>query len=168
MALPKSKYSEPRHTPGKEFILNGVNYVGWYIVTYRNQYFTGKELTETSKELEVVTDDPKIALPLFVEQLVEPDSFNRKNGNWTRYFVQKLATLSFIEVNREKYLEFQNIPGYKVGELNWKIKGPAENVTVKDYVYFGAEHVNMHNTKALESSLKGISSYIKDYTKFVE
>jgi hypothetical protein len=51
MSLPKSKYSAPLHTPGKEFLLKGENYIGWYVRTYQNKHYTGKVLDKNSKLL---------------------------------------------------------------------------------------------------------------------
>lgn len=168
MALPKSKYSSPRHTPGKEFTLSGNNYIGWYVVTYKNEYYTGKEYTSQSKKLTPIEEPVQANLPLFIQQSTAPDTASRKNGIWKRYFVQKNASLAIIEVNRERFSQFKSTPGYKTGTLNWKIKGPAEDVSTGGYTYFGAIHVNKLNTKSLESQLKGITSYIKDYAEFVE
>lgn len=168
MALPRSKYSAPKHTPGKEFTLEGKDYVGWYIVTFRNDYFSGKEYNKNSKKLLPVLNPEANTGPLFVEQNTAPDRSIIIDGFWTRYFVQKGATKKIIEVNKKKYLEFKKTGGYKTAELKWKIQGPAENVTINGYTYFGADHVNRHNTRALEIQLPGISNFIKDYSEFVE
>ena len=168
MALPSSKYSQPKHTPGKEFTLDGKNYRGWYVTTYQDKHYTGKTLDSKSKRLHSVdTTAPSTDL-IFIEQPTEPSAADRTSGIWTRYFIQKLANKKIIEVTRNRYNKFKGVAGYVRGELNWKIKGPADNQTVNGYVYFGAAHVNEVNTSALNTALPGISNYIKDYSKFVE
>lgn len=168
MALPRSKYSAPKHTPGREFTLNGQDYIGWYVVTFRNDYFSGKELDSNSKKLKPILAPDNSTGPLFVEQKVSPIKELIIDGFWTRYFVQKVATRKIVEVRRNKFLEFKKTAGYQTAELNWKIIGPAENVTINNYTYFGADHVNRHNTKALESKIPGLSDFIKNYSEFVE
>jgi hypothetical protein len=168
MALPRSKYSAPKHTPGKEFTLLGKDYVGWYIVTFKNDYFTGKEYNKNSKKLLPVLSPEKSIELLFIEESASPDRAIIIDGFWTRYFVQKAATQKIIEVKKQKYLGFKKTGSYKTAELKWKIQGPAENVTINGYTYFGADHTNRHNTKGLESQLPGISNFIKNYSEFVE
>jgi hypothetical protein len=65
-------------------------------------------------------------------------------------------------------MQFKPEPEYNKAELDWKIQGPAENQTINGYTYFGAAHVNEVNIQALETTIKGISTFIKDYSQFVE
>lgn len=168
MALPSSKYSQPKHTPGKEFTLDGKNYRGWYITTYQNKHYTGKTLDSKSKRIyPVASNQPKSNL-IFIEQPTAPSASDKSSGKWTRYFIQQLTNKKIIEVTRIRYNDFRGVSGYKRAELEWKLKGPADNQTINGYVYFGAAHVNKVNTQALESTIKGITAYIKDYSEFVE
>ena len=73
-----------------------------------------------------------------------------------------------IEVSKDRFQAFKDKANYKQGILEWKLKGPAENVNKGPYTYFGAEHINTVNTQTLESTIPGISSFIKDYSQFVE
>ena len=168
MALPKSKYSDPRHTPGKEYLLNGENYVGWYVVLFNGKAYTGRKFNRNSKLLKPVPVEGTATQNLFVTEVVEPDTVSREKGFWTRYFVQKKANLSIIEVSRKSYLKFQKQPQYSAQELKWKVQGPADDQVIKEYRYYGAEHVNRLNTQAIEKDIPGISSFIKDYKEFVE
>lgn len=167
MALPKSKYSDPLHTPGKEFYLNGKEYVGWYVKTYQDEYFTGKLLDLNSKKLEPIKTEIKKTEP-FAEEVVEPTSFDRSKGVFNRYFLQKKSNLKIIEVSKSRYDKLKKDKSYSSSILNWKIKGPADNQSINGYTYFGAAHVNQINTEALENNIKGISKFIKDYSQFVE
>lgn len=168
MSLPKSKYSQPKHTPGKEFTLNGKVYIGWYITTFKGENYTGKYFDNNSKLLTPITTTSAVENYQFIEQLVEPTSNDLKKGFWQRYFIQKNSTLKIIEVDKLRYLDFEKVSGFKRGTLKWVTKGPAENQSINGYTYFGASHVNKVNTQALESTVKGITTYIKDYSQFVE
>lgn len=168
MAVSNTKYSAPRHTPGGELLLNGKDYRGWFIVTHRDEYFTGKEVTTASSKLTPINTEAPINAPIFIEQVVEPSTYDRSNGTWTRFFIQKNSNLRVIEVTQLRFNSFKNVTGYKLGELKWKLKGPADNQSINGYTYFGATHINKINTEALNSNLPGITSYIKNYSEFVE
>lgn len=168
MALPRTKYSNARHTPGGEFTLRGKEYVGWYVETYQNKFFTGKVIDVTSKELTPVVRVNESNSPVYVEQIATPTQDDRLSGFWMRYFIQNKSNNSIIEVNRERYGTFKNSSRYKRAKLTWKIKGPADNQLINGYTYFGAEHVNRLNTEALNTTIIGIKDFITDYSKFVE
>lgn len=170
MAIPRSKYSQPRHTPGREFTLEGRNYVGWYVVTFQDRYFAGESLDKNSKEIlpiqetTVQTNTQKV----FVEQKVEPSIDDRVRGEWTRYFLQNKANLHIIEVKKDRFDAYKKTPNIVLGKLKWNLKGPADNVIKGPYVYYGASHQNRLATEKLETTLKGITNFIKDYSEFVE
>jgi hypothetical protein len=166
MGLPKSKYSSPKHTPGGEFLLNKENYIGWYVVTYKNEYLTGKQAKDSSKKLIPVAKE-QVIKPLFVEDKVEPNLTVVKNGIWTRYFLKKISNQKIIEVSKKKYLFFDKAPNIESAKLDWIIQGPVENRLINNYLYYGAEHNNRIATLKLNNTLDGISSYITDYTEFV-
>jgi len=168
MALPRSKYSDPKHTPGKEFLLSGKDYVGWYVVTYQDKYFTGKLLDSSSKQLVPVQQQSPPRLDVFIAQPVTPTEDDRIAGIWNRYFIQNRKTKAIIEVSKQRYQAFDRKGNFSRAELKWKLKGPADNVNKGPYTYFGAEHINRVNTQALENTIPGISSFIKDYSEFVE
>lgn len=170
MALPRSKYSDPIHTPGNEFTLDGKNYVGWYVITYQDKYIAGRTVDRFSKEIfPIVLETPSAdTVKVFVEQKVTPTDDDKILGNWKRYFIQNKKSLHIIEVKKERYAAFKNTPGYAVGTLDWKLVGPAEDVVKGPYVYKGANNQNRVTTEKLETTIKGITNYIKDYSEFVE
>ena len=167
MGLPKSKYSDPFHTPGNEFTLKSKPYIGWFIRTYQNEYYTGKVFDDDSKLLTPIVEE-RPDRPVFDDEVVEPSTRDRVRGELTRYFVQRRSNLKIVEVNRGTYNKFLKDPEFINAELLWKIKGPADNQSINGYTYFGASHVNQINTAALEKTVEGITSFIKDYSQFVE
>ena len=174
MYLPKNKYSKPRHSPGGEFSLDNKEYVGWYIQTYTKEYYSGKTLNKNSKLLFKLSDSDNIIDRnendpfIFSSVIVSPTPRERSNGIWKRYFLKDPRNNKIIEVDKKKYLLFKRKTYVLRAELDWKIEGPAENQNINGYTYFGATHVNKVNTQALESTIKGITTYIKDYSEFVE
>ena len=168
MALPKSKYSEPRHTPGREFTLGGVDYVGWYVITYQDKVYTGKTLTESSKRLTPVSESLPINTAVFVEQLVQPTEDDRLRGVWKRYLLQNRKNLAIVEVTKSRYDLFKNKSNIVRVTLDWIIKGPAQDVKKGPYIYKGAENKNRETVLALEKNFPGISNYFKNYSEFVE
>lgn len=167
--LPRSKYSDSIHTPGKEFTLNGKEYVGWYVVTYQDRYFSGKVLTKQSKEIfKISTEVSTNVNKVFVSQVVSPSIEERVEGIWKRYFLQKKSSLAIIEVDKERFTAFNRTSGYTQGTVDWVIKGPVQDITKGPYVYRGAEFRNRETITKLEHTIPGISSFIKDYSQFVE
>lgn len=167
MAIPRSKYSEPRHTPGKEYQLDGTEYVGWYVVTFQNIAYTGKELTINSKKLDPFV---KSSVPVdpFFEQEVRPLTADKNRGIYNRYLIQKKSTLKIIEVTKEVYGKFANLAHYRRVIVPWIIKGPADNLILNGYPYYGAAHRNKETVFKLESTFPGIINFFKDYSEFVE
>lgn len=168
--LPRSKYSDSIHTPGKEFTLDGKNYVGWYFVTYQEEYYTGKIPSKDSKKIfKVLPQTPTLpADRLFISQINEPTLDDRVRGVWERYLLQNQKSKVIIEVTKERYQAFKNTPNIKKTTLEWVIKGPANDVVKGPYTYKGAENKNRETVLKLESTFPGITNYFKDYSEFVE
>lgn len=169
MFIPKSKYSAPKHTPGDEFTLNGRNYIGWYIQLSTGEYYTGKEFSGTSKKLISSTETTELKPYLsFIPVNVAPTERDRTNNKWVRYFLQDQRNKRIIEVDRAKFDSFKTKSYITRVSTEWVIKGPADNLTIDGYLYYGAAHQNRLKIEKLEKAMPGISSYIKDYGQFVE
>lgn len=168
MALPRTKYSDPRHTPGNEFTLDGKDYIGWYVETYQNEFYSGKYIDDFSRKISPKEFTETTNSPIYVEEAITPSEDDRKIGRWIRYFIQNVNNRSIIEVSRERYNTFKGSSKYLRAKLEWVIKGPAENVFKRDYIYYGAIHQNTQSVNNLEKTFPGISKYIKDYSEFVE
>jgi len=167
MPIPRSKYSEPRHTPGKEYTLDGKEYRGWYVITFENKYFTGKVIDSNSKEIfPIQKSKPKENL--FVEQIIEVSNSQREKGTFKRYILQKTSNRKIIEVSKERYDKLLPQPLYRGAVVDWIVSGPAEDKVVNGYPYFGAAHRNKETVSKLEKSIPGITNFFKDYSEFVE
>lgn len=167
MAIPKSKYSEPKHTPGREFTLDGKDYRGWYVQTFDNRYYTGNSITTSSKELKLFTP-PAVKQDIFIQEVSLPSVEERNNGVFKRYIVQRINNRKIIEVSKEKYDLFINKSPYRTAVVPWIIKGPAENSLYNGYTYYGAQHKNRETVKSFENKIPGIVNFFKNYSEFVE
>lgn len=167
MALPSSKYSKPKHTPGGEFTLDEKEYTGWYVVTYQNKYFTGKFIDDLSREIFPIVKNstkPKI----LTSETITPSIQDRNQGKMTRYFLQNKNNLSIIEVTKNTFVSIRDASKFRKIQLDWKIRGPLENVNKGPYIYYGALHQNRETVLKAELNAPGISTFIKDYSEFVE
>ena len=169
MYYPKSKYSDPKHTPGNEFLLDGKVYVGWYVETYKKEYLTGKAVNKDSKKLTKISTIKEESLKFkFEHTKITPTENDIENGTWTRYFLKDKRTGKVIETNKQKFIDFKEKTYVERGKLQWILKGPANNVVKDRYTYYGAAHKNKAAVKELEKTIKGIEKLIKDYSEFVE
>lgn len=169
MYIPKSKYSTPKHTPGDEFTLDGRNYIGWYIQLSTGEYYTGRSFNASSKKLISSTETTELKPYLsFIPVNVSPTPRDKTNLKWTRYFLQDQRNKRIIEVDKAKFDSFKIKNYITRGTLEWELKGPAENLNVDGYLYYGAAHQNKLKAEKLEKTIPGITSFIKDYSQFVE
>ena len=169
MFIPKSKYSTSKHTPGREFLLNGKRYIGWYIQLSTGEYYTGKVFDTKSVKLESVknTGETEIIYP-FHDVKTSPSPKDIQNKTWTRYFLRDKRNSRIIEVDKERYGLFRVKPYVIRVTLDWVLQGPAENLIINGYQYYGAAHKNKVAAEALEPTMPGLSTFIKNYAEFVE
>jgi hypothetical protein len=167
MAIPKSKYSAPRHTPGLEYTLQGKEYRGWYVETFQKRYYTGKTITDTSKEIFPIQNQ-KVQDNIFIEQEIIPSTEDLNKGVFNRYVVQKINNKKIIEVTKERYSTLLKKSAYRGVIIPWITKGPSENIFFNNYPYFGAAHRNKQTVTQAENTISGITNFFKDYSEFVE
>lgn len=174
MYLPKSKYSSPKHTPGDSFLLNDKPYVGWYIELSTGEFYTGKVFDSKSVKLQIVSNTAGSntelieSAPPFYGVKTSPSSRDIQNKTWTRYFLQDKRNSRIVEVDKERYGSFRVKPYIVRVTLDWVLQGPAENLIINGYQYYGAAHKNKAAAEALEPTMPGLSTFIKNYAEFVE
>lgn len=169
MFIPKSKYSKPKHTPGKEFLLRGKPYIGWYTELSTGEYYTGKAFDAKSLKLESIKSSTReeTEFPFYSEDTM-PTERDKQNKVWIRYFLQDKRTGRIIEVDKERYDLFRSKPYVTRTTVSWSLSKPVEDLVINGYPYHGAAHRNKQAVAAQEQIIPGISSYIKDYGQFVE
>lgn len=168
MYYPKSKYSSPKYTAGNELEYGGKPYKGWYVITYKDEYLSGKLPSRDSKTLSLINKKQKVRTPKIYSEKVEPNSGDYTNGTWRRYLLQDKRSKKIVEVSKQKFDSYKNV-SYIVNEyIDWILKGPSGNVVVKKYTYYGAAHRNKEAALKLEEKMPGVSEFFKDYSKFVD
>lgn len=179
---PKSRVSKPSSTRGGEYIEkeSGKEYKGTYIKAYKDTYYAGSSLDQKGVELKEVVEsvnrNPFIATALnllltgvqgFLEKIISDQ--DRLRGKTKRYFMKAKNNGKVIEVSKSNYQEAQvAYPNQIFAEIDWVIKGPAEDKNFNGYMYEGAESKNKKTIQALENKMPGVSLLIKDYKLLVE
>ena len=181
--IPKSSYTEPKYTLGREYTVKdtGEEYVGYYIEASRGKFYSGKspqqgggELLKIEKE-RLINQGAKVGIFALLATLAKGffkpkmSSIDRERGFTIRYFIQDKNDNKIIETDRETYLEAQKeLLNNRFIQVNWTIKGPAENSVIAGYPYEGAASKNKKAITAVEKQIPGISTFITDYSLLVE
>lgn len=177
--VPKGRYKKAKHTTGGEFEITETNqpYQGYYIEIYGGKYFAGQTPEDKGVELtklQKATVNLQAILPLvatlaagvFGRKLTKPEI---DKGSIKRYFIQDKKTNKIQETDLQTYKDAKSQLANRVfAEVDWIIKGPAQDITFGAYKYQGAETKNKKTIQALEKQLPGISTYITDYAYLVQ
>lgn len=179
---PKAKYSKPASAGPGEFVekLTQKEYKGYFVKTYNKKYFAGKSPIETGIELEKVKDH-QLGLDEGIPTLVgilagslggffkkKPTNSEQQNGIAKRYFVQDLNNNKIVETDKVAFTQTKlNIPNRNFAQIDWIIKGPAEDKMFGNYPFEGAASKNKKTIQALEKTMPGISTFVTDYSYLV-
>ena len=149
MYYPKSQISTPLYTSGREFLLNGKNYVGNYWVNSQGSSYSGKSPQNPPNYLLT-----RVQQTLTAEDVQPPSTFvddkfyyNAKNkdfnliapspptpsvtfpteeeyqtGEFQRYFVRKRNEIKYIEINNATYKQYVN----KNQAVQWSLYAPIQ------------------------------------------
>lgn len=181
MYLAEGSYKKAKYTLGFSFIEEETkeNYRGYYIEDSKGRFYSGKGPNKDNVRLIKVDTVNKsklttglkstlIALAAGLASKLISD-IEKQNGKTKRYFVQDKTTGKISETDKSTFnqakLEMSN---QNFSEVDWIIAGPAEDLTYGTYLYEGASTKNEKAIKALESEMKGISTFITDYSYLVE
>jgi hypothetical protein len=178
--IPETRYQKPKSTRGGEFTVKktGEDYIGKYIETFDKKYYAGSTPEENGVELEKVNEEFPIglafaALPVllgllkgfFKPKLKKGD---KEKGFTKRFFVQDKKNNKIQETDQETYIQANGLPNLNLAQVDWIIKGPAEDKNFNGYPFEGAASKNKKTINALESQMPGISTFITDYAFLVE
>jgi hypothetical protein len=181
--IPKTSYTEPKYTSGGEYKTKdtGEDYIGFYIEASRGKYYSGKSPQQGGAEILKVQTEGIVnkgakakvfaLLLTLAKGFFKPKltSIDRERGFTIRYFIQDKNDNKIVEVDRETYLEAQKeLLNKRFIEVNWTLKGPAENSVIAGYPYEGAASKNRKAITAVEKQMPGISTFVKDYSLLVE
>jgi hypothetical protein len=177
---PKSRVSKVKSAKEGEFVekVSGKEYKGQYIEAYKNKYYAGSSLDQNGVELiPAGTGDSEIitpALKLLFSSMQgffnkKASSADREKGTTKRYFMQTKLDNKIIELDKSNFQQAQsNFPTQNYAQVDWAIKGPAEDKVFNGYPFEGAESKNKKAIKAIEKQIPGILTFIKDYKYLVE
>lgn len=174
--IPKSKYKKPQSTDGTKFVevISRKRYKGFYIETYKGKFYGGKTPEANGPELEKILQI-QFAVPLGLLGLLagvfkkKPTQSEKDKGVTKRNFIQDKDNGKIIETDPDTYTQAkETLVNSIFAEVDWVIKGPAENQIINGYPYEGAESKNKKTIQALEKTMPGISTFITDYKYLVE
>lgn len=178
--LPAFTYTDPKSTSGGEFVVKrtGDEYKGFYIKTAENKFYSGTKPEDNGEELEEMTSTfVEDLMPLsvniagllkgfFKPSLKKGDS---RKGVLQRFFIQPKTTQKISEVDLDTYTQAQDqLVNYNFAQVDWNIKGPANDQMINGYPFEGAASKNKKAIQALESQMPGISTFITNYSELVE
>ena len=133
MYYPKSQISTPLYTSGREFLLNGKNYVGNYWVNSQGSSYSGKSPQNPPNNLltrvqQTLTSEDILPPSVFIENKIYYNSKNRdfnliapspplssitfpteddyQTGEFQRYFARKRNEFKYIEINSDTYKKY--------------------------------------------------------------
>jgi hypothetical protein len=180
---PKTRYTEPKSAAPGEFVVKDTQepYKGTYVGTFNSKYYGGTSPLDTGIELEKVKE-PQARLdegrPDYFGILAELGGSilkrlltkaEKSKGVAKRYFVQDKNNNKIVETDKANFLQTQQqVMSRRFAEVDWIIKGPAEDKMFGKYKYEGAESKNRKAIQALEKQMPGISTFITDYRYLVE
>jgi hypothetical protein len=181
--LPENKYTKPKAAGANEFIIRGTSifYKGLYVETYTKTYYAGKSPMETEVVLQKVSNHKNghneiylagigllgTAIAGFFKKTLTKSE--KENGIAKRYFVQDKNDNKIAETDKATYNQTKlSVPNRNFAEVDWIIKGPAEDKMFGNYPFEGAESKNRKTIQALETTMPGISTFVTDYKYLVE
>lgn len=177
--IPEGSYRKARSTNGNEFIelVSKTPYKGFYIEDSKGNFYGGKTPQENGPDLLRVVNNGNLLRKAGLGLLglvggfflAKPTKSQRDSGVLQRYFLQDRNNKKITEVDKETYLQAQKqLVNTNFAQADWITKGPAEDMMFGNYPYEGAESKNKKTIQALESQMKGISTFITDYKYLVE
>lgn len=168
MYLPKSKYIV-KFTKGGEFIkTNGNFYIGYYIETYRGNFYEGKEFTNNLKKLEDIRAVGEFTgSAKFKNDRITPTEEDYKKGKFLRYIIQDKRNKKIIEVSLKNFNLLKSERYTESIVIEWTLEKPLENLNKGPYIYFGAKAKNKEAVLEAEKTIQGLSSFLNNYGQFV-
>lgn len=179
---PKGSYRKPKSTSGGEFIEleSKKPYKGFYIQDYKGKYYGGKTPEEGGPQLQKESKlKDQIAMLVGLGALVpgllagffkkKPTQSEKDKGVTKRNFIRDNNTGKIIETDPDTYEQAKEaLANSTFAQIDWIIKGPAKDMMFGNYPFEGAESKNKKTIQALEKTMPGISTFVKDYAYLVE
>ena len=99
-----------------------------------------------------------------------PTSEDRKKGVMQRCFYKNKCTGKLKEISKVQLLNLARTPDkcVQLATMNWLIKGPAKDQTIKGYVLEGVESRNKRSLEELKKIMPGVEAIVKSPLEYVE
>lgn len=113
---------------------------------------------------------PEIAPKQVNEKVLTQQDIDYSKDSITRYFIYNKSKNTIKELSKNQYiLKKQNKRTYEtLADIEWKIKGPVDDVFINDYLLEGAETINRKAVEKISKDIPGIKNKINNYSKFVK
>jgi len=179
MFLDGNKTIKIKFTHGKEFLLNGIEYIGPYHLWVDKYYYTGNfHDKKISKKLDFFLDNAQILNYNKLESdfikvkwiypkqyIASPTQDDYKKGYIERCFVRKAndinAEIIEVSIDDGKYINAQQY--YIVVFINWKISGVLDNFRDScGALYIGvltSNHIEVEKAEKVMPGIKNVLSY---------
>lgn len=177
---PSFSYTKAKSTAGREFVVKSTqeDYKGQYFQTSDDKYYAGTKPEDNGAELQKVSSSASellgIASPFLLSILkgvFKPTvkKGDRERGSTKRYFLQSKSSRKITETDLDSFvLANTQLPNYTFAQIDWIIKGPADDQMINGYPFEGAASKNKKAIQALESQMPGISTFVTNYSELVE
>ena len=173
MYIPKVKLKVGGKLDGKLIDpKTGRIYLGDFVQDYNGNFYKGKTVDSNSQLLEFKKDDSdeksKVVGLRFIYR--KPSEKDYIAGYFTRYFIRDNTTGKVVEVDRAKYKEIRQSEEtfYSTTQLDWIIKGTAEDSYNGKYRIPGIRTLNSELIQENAKILKGLDTQVlKDPLEFV-
>jgi hypothetical protein len=171
MWLPVFKYLVKFAKAGMFMFKTGQSYEGAYVETSTGKFYAGNKPGDES--LELIYDDSEMS-PAISEETQEfsgdsiyPEPSDYKKGFMMRYFLKKNTSDKIIEVTKIRYDKSISKLYFKGTSIKWILEKPVKDIFNQGYLFKGAATRNKENTTKGNLELKGLSSLITEFDKFV-
>ena len=181
VTIPEGSYKKAKFTVGFTFVNMDTRekYRGFFIEDSLGKYYSGKEPSKDSVRLEKVElkvpsglkAGLKAAAIAMATGLAKKaiSKLEKQNGKTKRYFVQDKNSKKISETDKDTYNQAkEELPNQNFAEVDWILKGPAQDMMFGEYKFEGAVSKNQKAIQAIESQIPGISKFITDYAYLVE
>lgn len=153
---PKGTYVDPN---------TGKTYTGSAVQDYKGNIYKGSKITPNSKVLESIPAVEDVESPgkRVVQSYRKPVEEDYKRGQYTRYFVQEIASTKVYEVTKDTYKWVIQERGdrYKGQTIEWLLVGQQEDrVITGNFIERGIVFKNQETINQVESVLPGISQFL--------
>lgn len=153
---PKGTYVDPD---------TGKTYTGSAVQDYKGNIFKGTKITPNSKGLLSIPPVAEVENPgkRVVQSYRKPVEEDYKRGQYTRYFVQEIASTKVFEVTKGTYQSVIQDRGdrYKGSTIEWLLVGQQEDrVVTGNFIEKGIISKNQETINQVENILPGISQFL--------